>query len=225
MTTRPSTSGDQSVYSDVHGQILAGQLAPGSQLTESGLAKYYGVSRTPVREALARLAYEGLVERYDRVMRVRILEPEDVLEIYEVRISLESAAARAAAMRRTDLDLARLKRGVERMQGLEQEDVEIRPELAHAFHFGIWEASHNRTLIDALENLHQRVLALASTTLHYSGRWGIFVDECVDILRAIESQNADLASQVTTNQMVNARDFRVELYSGGAADNGDGGFL
>lgn len=211
--TAPDAS---SVYDKVHAKIVNGEFAPGTLLIEGTLAKEYGVSRTPVREAMARLGYEGLIERHDRAMRVRVLKPEDVLEIYEVRIALEAAAARAAALRRTDLDLARLRRTVEVMQALEPGDTDDRPRLAHAFHFAIWGASHNGALRETLENVHRRVLGLASTTLHYPTRWATFLEECVDILEAIEAQDVDRAGEVAARQMANARDFRVQLYS--AAD-------
>jgi DNA-binding GntR family transcriptional regulator len=179
------------------------------------------VSRTPIREALSRLGYEGLVERHARTIRVRVLRPEDVLEIYEVRIALEAAAARAAAARRTDLDLARLEREVTSMNELSPEMVDKRPGLAYAFHFKIWDASHNRTLIEALESVHLRVRSLASTTLHYEQRWETFVAESVEILDAIRSQDAQRAGQVAEKQMINARDFRVKLYSEGVEENGE----
>ena len=202
-----------SVYDRVHAKIVNGELAPGTLLVEGAIAKEYGVSRTPVREALGRLGHEGLLERHDRALRVRVLKPEDVLEIYEVRIALESAAARASALRRTDLDLARLRRTVEAMRDLGPDDTEARPRLAHAFHFAIWGASHNTALQETLENVHRRVLGLASTTLHYPSRWETFLAECVEILDAIEAQEVDRAGQVAAQQMANARDFRVQLYS------------
>lgn len=215
---RPETG---SIYEDLHAKIVAGQLGPGSPLVEGALATAYEVSRSPVREALSRLAYEGLVERKDRALRVRVLKPEDVLEIYEVRIALEAAAARAAAVRRTDLDLARLQRTVEAMKDLGPEDTDQRPKLAHATHFIIWGASHNKALIDTLEGVHRLVLGLASTTLHYDDRWATFLAECVELLDAIRERDAQRAGEVADRQMTNARDFRVRLYSANLQGEGE----
>lgn len=202
-----------SIYDKVHDRIVDGRLHPGSLLVEGTLAKEFGVSRTPVREALSKLGHEGLVERHERAMRVRVLRPEDVLELYEVRIALESAAARAAAGRRTDLDLARLQRSVEAMQGLGDDEVELRPKLAHSFHFAIWGASHNTALRETLEGVHRRVLGLASTTLHYPSRWETFLAECVDLLDAVVERDAERAAEIAARQMTNARDFRIQIYS------------
>jgi len=209
-----------SIYHDVRGRILDGTLTPGSPLVEGSLAAQYHVSRSPVREALSRLLYEGLVERHDRALRVRVLRPEEVLEIYEVRIALEAAAARAAAQRRTDLDLGRLQRTVESMRDLDPADTDRRPKLAHATHFIIWEASHNRALIDTLEGVHRLVIGLASTTLHYPDRWETFLGECVDLLDAIRDQNVEGAGEIAARQMTNARDFRVRLYSANVQEEG-----
>ncbi len=217
--TKAVRKNDQvSIYDHLHAQIVDRKLAPGSALVEGVLATEYSVSRTPVREALSRLIHEGLVERHDRGLHVRVLRPEDVLEVYEVRIALESAAARAAADRRTDLDLGRLRNAVELMQQLADDKTDERASLGHSFHFVLWEASHNQVLIETLRSVHRRVLGLASTTLHYPERWAVFVDEAEQIFDAIAKQDSTRAGEVAATQMTNARDFRIRLYSSTADD-------
>jgi len=213
-TTKPDkTTGPRSIYEQLRAQIIGGQISPGAQLVEGTLAAEFGVSRSPVREALAQLTYEGLLERHGRVMRVRVLKAEDVLELYEVRIALERTAARAAAERRTDLDLGRVTTLMSDMAELPDEQTERRPKLAHAFHFEIWRASHNATLIATLESVHSRVLGLSSTTLHYPERWAVFVEECNDILAAVRDRDVQRAGDAAEKQMTSARDFRIQLYS------------
>lgn len=202
-----------SLYEDLRAKIVAGVIVPGTPLVEGSLAAEYCVSRSPVREALSRLSFEGLVERHERALRVRVLKPEDVLEIYEVRIALEAAAARAAAMRRTDLDLARLQRAVGAMQELGDDDITKRAPMANSMHFVIWAATHNKALISTLESVQLLVQGLASTTLHYPERWEVFVAESLEILDAIRTQDVEAAGEVASRQMTNARDFRVRLYS------------
>lgn len=211
-------AGHVPIYDDLHAQIVDGKLPPGSALIEGALATEYSTSRTPVREALSRLVHEGLVVRHDRGLKVRVLRPEDVLEVYEVRIALEAAAARAAAARRTDLDLGRLRHVVELMQQLAGDRTGERANLGHSFHFIIWEASHNQVLVETLRSVHRRVLGLASTTLHYPERWAVFVDEAERIVDAIADQDGARASEVAAAQMTNARDFRIRLYSSTADD-------
>jgi DNA-binding GntR family transcriptional regulator len=202
-----------SVYDELRRSIVDGATGPGTRLVEGTLAKSFGVSRTPVREALNRLAYEGLVERHDRAMRVRVLNPEEVLHLYEVRIALERAAARAAAERRTDLDARSLEQITERMQSLDEHAIDERPSLAHSFHFRMWQASHNPAMIQTLENVHVRVRSLSSTTLHYQERWETFRNECVSLSGAVTARNIEEAGRIAELQMINARDYRLHLYT------------
>ncbi|MFK7601792.1 GntR family transcriptional regulator [Deinococcus sp. SM5_A1] len=105
------------VRDQLRSAILAGDLAPGSRLSVPELARQLGVSRSPVREAVLLLVGEGLaVEQSRRGVEVARLELADVLELYELRISLESLAARHAAGRMTNTDLVAL-RGVLDAQG------------------------------------------------------------------------------------------------------------
>lgn len=207
------TGDDGSIYEIIRNAIIAGELAPGTPLVEGALAKQHGVSRSPIREAMVRLRHEGLLERRGRAMTVRVLRAEDVLELYEVRIALEVTAARAAAERRTELDLGRLREISEAMDGLGEEEIERRPVLAHAFHFVIWQATHNAILAETLDQIHLRVMGLSSTTLHYPERWAVFTEECRGIVEAIARRDAVRAGELAEQQMVNARDYRVKLYS------------
>ncbi|MGO4750855.1 GntR family transcriptional regulator, partial [Streptomyces sp. 2MCAF27] len=84
-------------YESIRAMIVGGELPPGAVLLETALAKKLGVSRTPVREALARLAQEELINREIRGYVVKTRTPEEIREIYDVRIILESACAAAAA--------------------------------------------------------------------------------------------------------------------------------
>jgi DNA-binding GntR family transcriptional regulator len=91
-------------------QILTGSRAPGDRLNEVEIAGDLGVSRGPVREAMQRLARDGLVQMLPhRGTFVRSLEPGEITRLYEVRISLECTAARLAAQSRTDSDIERLQ--------------------------------------------------------------------------------------------------------------------
>lgn len=90
-------------------QILSGHRAPGDRLNEVEIAAELGVSRGPLREAMQRLARDGLVVvQPHRGSFVRSLEPDEIEELYEVRIALECAAAQLAAERRSDADVTAL---------------------------------------------------------------------------------------------------------------------
>ena len=135
--------------------LLAGRFSPEQPLSERALTAAYGVSRTPVREALNRLEQEGLIARAVRGYRIRSGAPADVIEIYDVRIVLEQAAAEAASTRRTDLQLAQLSQ-LHRQAGAE-EDPALARHLNSQWHEVLWAASQNSTLHETLINLVARL--------------------------------------------------------------------
>src|SRR5690606_26282547 len=91
----PVPAAKRTPYDKIRDAIVSGELAGGTPLTESSLAAWCGVSRTPIREALLRLEQDGLIVRTERGPVVRSRSPEEILDIYEVRIALEATAARS----------------------------------------------------------------------------------------------------------------------------------
>jgi len=200
------------VYERMRDDIVTGLLAPGAALVETALAGQYGTSRTPVREALRRLEQDGLIERGDRGMRVRSRSPEEILEIYEVRIVLETAAARSAASRRTTLDLIRLRQAHAAMVALETDDGTARADANRHFHELVWASSHNASLVDLLARLNGHLVRYPTTTLTYAGRWQAVLAEHERLLDALEAGDADAAAAVAEAHMTAARDIRLEMY-------------
>src|SRR3954465_2999259 len=97
----------QRVYDHLRSEILAGHLEPGTELAEVALSEQLGVSRGPLREAIGRLAAEGLVTvRPRRGAVVRSLSKEEFVELYQVREALELMAVRLAVPRLTADDLS-----------------------------------------------------------------------------------------------------------------------
>ncbi|MBX9246220.1 GntR family transcriptional regulator [Actinotalea ferrariae] len=92
-------AGDR-VYAALREEIVAGRLRPGAELSEVEQAERWGVSRTPVREALSRLRADGLaVVGRGRTLTVSDIQPVDVVRLFELREALETQAARLAARR------------------------------------------------------------------------------------------------------------------------------
>ena len=122
MTTGP---GDGHVDADViydalRSDILTGRLSPGTPAREVALAERFGVSRTPVREALLLLEHDRLLVASSRGLVVRAVDTDEVIAIYDVRILLEGEAAAQAAEHRRESDLLRLDTLVEAGQGAAQ---------------------------------------------------------------------------------------------------------
>jgi len=152
-----STSAE-AVYHKLLHMIFSKQLRPGQRLPEVNVAEQLEVSRTPVREALRRLANEGLVVLMPNV-GARIVTPtrQEMLDAYEVRNELECLAARKASGRISPVQLARLEEKIEEeVEVFAQRDLEAYIEINNAFHRIIAEASGNLALADTIENFLAR---------------------------------------------------------------------
>ena len=137
-------------YSLILSSIDNGQFRPGDRLVESELAERFGVSRTPVREALQRLETQAMLKRDGRSLIVATLDHNQLAELYIVRAELEALAARLAARHATPEEIRVLA-------GMVDEDVSVIDDpqaLARAnrrFHHQIHLASHNRYLVQQLD--------------------------------------------------------------------------
>jgi DNA-binding GntR family transcriptional regulator len=203
---------DRSPYERIKQGILDGTFAPGVALVESTLAEWCGVSRTPIREALSRLERDGVVNKTDRGMTVRERTPEEILDIYEARIALEATAARLAATRYTYIDQIRLERLMTLAEESDTSQGQLLADRNREFHRGIWQASHNQTLIDLLERLDLHLLRYPVTTLTAPGRWEQALQEHRDLVAAIVSRDPAGAQKVAEDHFTAARDIRLALW-------------
>jgi DNA-binding GntR family transcriptional regulator len=159
----------EQVYHAVRARIMAGALAPGTFLREKDL-ETMGVSRTPIREALGRLASEGFLERLPhRGFRVPEESVANLLELYPIVASLELLAGRLAFDRFTAEDIARLRDINARLaEARDQGDVRAMLDHNTAFHGHITERGGNRRLALLLDDLRSQLTRLEHW--YYSGR-------------------------------------------------------
>jgi DNA-binding GntR family transcriptional regulator len=145
--------------------ILSGELVPGQRLLQEELAEKLGISRTPIREALQQLANEGLVNISSyKGASVARFSASDMIEIYSVRIALESYAASLATQRVTDEDMERLETLMKEMgKAFQNKDFEHLLEAHHKLHANIYEIAGKQRLYEHiiqyldLTNLYQRM--------------------------------------------------------------------
>jgi len=154
-------------YKAIYNAILAGEYAPGTQLTERFIAEELGLSRTPVRHALARLASQGLVEEIPHVgVFVRKLEPDDVVELLELRRVLEAGAARMAALKMTPAQseaVLKLARKTERLENAK--DYVATRETEIRFHNLICTIAANGELAGVSDNVRVIFFSLCPKTV------------------------------------------------------------
>ncbi|MBE1282868.1 MAG: FCD domain-containing protein [Rhodobacteraceae bacterium] len=189
-----SRTSQKDAYSLILEAIDIGVYKPGDRLVESDLAERFGVSRTPIREALQRLETQSLLERDGRSLIVASLDHNQMAELYVVRRELEGLAARLAARHATPEEVNVLKDMVEADNAL----IDNPTELAKAnrrFHEQIHLASHNRYLVQQLDLVHRTMALMATTSLAAEGRGQIAQDEHAGIVAAIEAREEEAAAQ------------------------------
>lgn len=192
------------VYAVLRQRIEDGELRRGVRLRQEALADELGVSRTPLREALRRLAAEGLVEFHpNRGAQVPELGPEAVRAAYEARLILEPGAARVAAARRPADQLAALRAAVESQRGAAGLEAYA---ASRAFHLALVRASENEYLIRLAEALWVPGIAQAIYEQHRDAQERLVADvaEHERIAAAVEAGDGDLAEALTRHHIAGA---------------------
>lgn len=183
----------QRVHEHLRDQIMSGRLTPGTELSEVALAESLGVSRGPIREALGRLAAEGLVTvRPRRGAVVRALSDDEFIEAYQVREALETMAVRLAVPKLTGDDVAELERRIEEMtEHGEAGDVIGFFEANSAFHQALFEAAGNRMLAGLYRQLRGQIDRHRPRSLELRGDVRRSIAEHKAILRAAKSGDVE----------------------------------
>jgi DNA-binding GntR family transcriptional regulator len=187
-------------YTRIREGILSGELAPGTVLQQSLLAKTYGISTTPLREALRRLKSEGLVELdAHRDARVAPLTAEEARDLLEVRLSLDPLAAALAAERRTRDDIVRVRELVKLVKPLQSNPGMYELGSHRAFHQAVYEASHNDLLVSTLDSLWDkadRYRRLGLEVVRSQQERDAKDREHHELVEAVVSGDADRAAEV-----------------------------
>ena len=199
-------------YAQLKEAIYLGDLQPGEHLVETSLAQTFRVSRTPIRQALTRLEQDGLVIRTASGLVVRERTPGEVLDIYEVRILLETQAGQTAADRRTNNDIIALHQAHRRYVNATELDARGRVGANRHFHKIVWHATHQLALIDLLQRVEVQLGRFPLTTLSYEGRWEETVREHAELVDAIEARDGDRAGEIARRHFSEARDIRLKLW-------------
>ncbi|SDY42806.1 transcriptional regulator, GntR family [Jannaschia faecimaris] len=176
--------------------VLTGQLCNGERLDEITLAKRFGVSRTPVREAIQKLATSGLVTQEPRRGAfVRQPGPVELLEMFEVMAELEATCGRLAALRISDDTLAQLQLTNEKSQtALDQGNVDLYYRENQTFHHLIYHASGNAFLESETLRLHRRLKPFRRLQLRLRGRMNQSMREHREILKELVDGDPDRAA-------------------------------
>jgi DNA-binding GntR family transcriptional regulator len=196
------------VLSVLRDSIFSGSLKPGEKLHEKDLCERLGVSRTPVREAIRMLEAEGLVESIpNKGSRVAEISISDVINIYELRINLESMATRKAVPHVTKQVLSQLQSIQSKLSDAvninEWNEVDY---LNQQFHSLLFSAGTNDRLITLVEQLSNYGHMMTISAFAIPGRAQQVVQEHNDILQAVVEGDAEKAGSLMQKHLEVARD-------------------
>jgi len=191
----PSLLADQA-YVALRELIVSLELPPGALVKEPELVDRLGIGRTPVREALRRLARERLIEVYPRRgMVVTTVDVRDLARLCEVRLALEPEAARLAAERATQDDLDTLSELLAELGGRRRRDDRALIDLDRRIHGAVYRASHNDFLAETLEQYYMHALRIWMLGLERTGL-SAAVHEHAELLAAVIRGHGDRAASL-----------------------------
>jgi DNA-binding GntR family transcriptional regulator len=205
----PQLAGPGSLVDQIRDSIFAaissGSLEPGARLREIPLSKYLGVSTTPVREALRRLEFEGLVEvNPRRGAVVTALDADQVADLYELRIILETAGVRLAVESDRPLDT------VDSLIAASGQFLDENPQITFHrldvdLHRAIADLSCNRELAQTVEHVHRQIQAVRVRS-DVPGHLRFAHEQHLQIAAALRAGDPDAATESLMHHLVSARD-------------------
>ncbi|HEV8470327.1 MAG TPA: GntR family transcriptional regulator [Candidatus Limnocylindria bacterium] len=216
---RPRASADglpssERVFRQLQNMIIDGEMGPGTRLVELSLATQFGVSRTPVREALKRLVDGNLLLADPiRGLVVRTPEAAEVEEVYLVREVLDGLAARLAAQRVGPDDLGRLRVINDTMrEGIRDGRTAVIVNANIAFHDLIYSIAGNRTLARHGMELRNFVRRFSSEAFVSPSRVDAVLRDHERLLEALERGDSESAERASTEHLRKARAYVAELH-------------
>jgi DNA-binding GntR family transcriptional regulator len=194
------------VFDRLEQQILRGDYAPGEVLSENGLSAQLGVSRTPVREALARLESEGLLHTVKgRGIVVSGVTPKDAADIFEIRLRIEGLAAARCARYITEKQRLELEEILELQEFYAGKDNAERMRVLDSdFHRAIFEYCASPCLTAILIDLHHKVQQYRKLSISTAGRTQKAVMEHKQIYDAIAAHDPERAEALMADHIQNA---------------------
>ena len=202
------------IFEQLEHDILIGKYSRGEVLTEVALSVELGVSRTPVREALRRLAQEHIIQDTGRGATVVGISREDMFDMYEIRIHTEGIAAARAAKNITPEQLDKMEKILDlqkyyidkKAEGDVQKNTDNIKNLDSQFHELLYLSSGSKAFVDTLLPLHRKMIKFRKASIKKHSRAKESWQEHLAIYVAIKNGEADVANKRARIHVTNARD-------------------
>jgi DNA-binding GntR family transcriptional regulator len=207
------------VYDVVKSMAITYGIRPGERINEVDLARQLNVSRTPLREALNRLATEGFLStRLNKGFFARSLDPNEVFNLYEFRSAIESATASIACERATKQELQELEKFV--LASKDEKDDVLATKLLRLdeeFHERVALATHNDEFVRSVRGINARIHFVRWIDMQ-SGRRVHTQNEHLQIIQALKKRDANAASQMMRRHISRRLDQIVVVIRAGFAE-------
>ncbi|MBX3530627.1 MAG: GntR family transcriptional regulator [Rhizobiaceae bacterium] len=204
----PASVSDR-IYAALRQEIMRCEIAPGATLDAASIARQYEVSKTPVRDAMQKLAADGLIAILPRSgYRVAPITFQAVHEILDLRAAIGPHAARQAARYATASDIAELRRIVAEYAA--PIDLGTMQQVARRFHIGIARCSRNKRVVALSENLFDELERLLRFAIDFTVKTGEHSDEHTALVDAIEAGDGERAAAIEAAHIKSSREFLIE---------------
>jgi DNA-binding GntR family transcriptional regulator len=193
------------VFEAVRGDILSCTIMPGAELREAELAERYGVSKSPIRDAMRKLEFEGLVEiESRRGHRVRPISVKDAEDILDLRIILDVGAVAKVVEIASDEEL----RALDRFSTADVSSKEAFSQYNSLFHTSIAQLTHNRRLFEESRRLmefYRRLCIVSLSALESEGDIGEPLSDHIAIIAALQRRDAQIAADLVRRHVDKSR--------------------
>ena len=203
------------VYELLRKAILDGKIKPGERIVENDYAEMFHTSRTPIREALRKLEMEGFVEYLPRKgVIVKGFSLSDIIEIYEIRKSLECLAIRHVVAKISGQEIDQIRAIVQEMEKADQEDnIEQLVTICQQFHDTILHTSSMPRLTSMINTLQDYLERFKRVTLEKLERRGNAIKEHQEIFRAIDQRDVNKAEELISQHIEASKRAFLEDYT------------
>lgn len=206
-----TTSLADQVFERLENDIIVGNYKRGEILTELKLVEQLGVSRTPIREALRRLEQERLIEESGKGSVVLGITEEDLVDIMNIRVSVEGLASYYAALNANEQSIAELSHIMDLQDFYyTKRDYERLRQMDDSFHDQICAMSKRSVIHDTLVPLHRKTRRYRKISIQNEERLIHMVEEHKKIFEAVVGRDASLAQELTEQHVKNARKNMLE---------------
>ena len=194
------------IFERLEQDILSGKYARGEILTELKLSEELGVSRTPIREALRRLSQERIIEDVSKGSRVLGISPEDLEDIFKIRLEIEGMCVAETAKNITEEQLAELREVVEMQEFyLSKDNADNIRTMDSRFHELLYKFSGSNIFYDVLYQLHHKTHKYRKVAVTNHSSAVDSLKEHKEMYEAIASKNPKLAAETAVKHIENAR--------------------